>query len=340
MSIVHETPGLIDIRAFTTFGLHAKPNSTNPIGKFGTGLKYAVATLLRLGCKVRVFIGTTEYEFITVDDKFRDVDVKLCRMRKRASILKKWSYEPLPFTTDHGKFWEIWQAFRELESNTRDEGGTTQMTGIPSPYKTLIVIEGDEYENAYINRSLIFLPDALTERKGDDRVQVFNEPSKYIYWRGDRLFDLEKPSVYTYNILDEMTLTEDRTLKYVWEAQAKIAAYVARSKDPKLINAVVSADAEKFFEGRLDWDYAGVSPTQEFQDVINKKKFRGRYVSPRALSYHDRYAPPPVKENVTLRQKISNYACSDTLPEDVKQLFQYLLTCKIEEPSKSDDIPF
>jgi hypothetical protein len=139
-----------------------------------------------------------------------------------------------------------------------------------------------------------------------------------------------------------MTLTEDRTLKYVWEAQAKIAAYVARSKDPKLINAVVSADAEKFFEGRLDWDYAGVSPSEEFTQVINKKKYRGGYVSPRALSYHGRYSPPVVKESRTLRQRMSDYAYSDNLDEDVKQLFQYLLKCEIKEPAPTDpnDIPF
>lgn len=344
MSIVHETPGLIDIRAFTTFGLHAKPNSTNPIGKFGTGLKYAVATLLRNHCKVRVFIGMTEYEFITTLDSFRGEQYKQCRMRKRNSPIKMWSYKELPFTTDHGKFWEVWQAFRELESNTRDEGGRTlkfeSFQSVPHPDKTLVVVEGEVYEQAFNDRDTIFLPNALTKREGDDRVQVFNEPSQHIYWRGVRVFDLEKPSVYTYNILDEMTLTEDRTLKYVWEAQSKIAAYVARSKDPKLINAVVSADAEKFFEGRLDWDYAYVSPTEEFTNVVRKKKFRGGYVSPRALSYYDKYSPPPVKEHVSLRQRISNYAYSSELPEDVKQLFQYLLTCKIEEPSKSDDIPF
>jgi hypothetical protein len=200
MSIVHETPGLIDIRSFTTFGLHAKPNSTNPIGKFGTGLKYSVAALLRLGCTVRVFIGLTEYEFVTVNDKFRGVDVKMCRMRKRSSILKKWSYEALPFTTDHGKFWEAWQAFRELESNTRDEGGRTFVYDgdmLLEKDKTFIVVDGAPYEEAFNDRDKIFLPNALTVREGDDRMQVFNEPSKHLYWRGVRVFDLEQSAIYT-----------------------------------------------------------------------------------------------------------------------------------------------
>ncbi len=349
MSIVHSTPGLIDIRSFTTFGLHAKPNSTNPIGKFGTGLKYAVATLLRLGCKVRVFIGLVEYEFATVDDNFRGVDVKMCRMRKRKSMFNKWSYEALPFTTEHGKFWEAWQAFRELESNTRDEDGVTfsldTMELVPQPGRTTILVEGLQYEEAYRDREKIFLPNALTHREGDDKVQVFNEPSKHLYWRGVRVFDLEHPSVYTYNILDEMTLTEDRTLKHVWEAQSKIAGFIARSKDTKLINAVVSTDAEKFFEGRLDWDYAYVSPSAEFNTVIFKKKSRGSYISPRALSYYGKYSPAPVAHSeLSLRDRIREFAYDEQLPEELKELLKHLLKCEIKEPDPAkpgdDWMPF
>lgn len=348
MSIVHETPGLIDIRSFTTFGLHAKPNSDTPIGKFGTGLKYAVATLLRLGCTIRVFIGLEEYEFFTSDGLFRGQNFKQCKMRKRRSILKKWTYQELPFTTDHGKFWEAWQAFRELESNTRDEGGKTWIddgegggaqyliSNLAHPDKTLIAVEGLVYEQAYKDRDEIFLPNALTQREGDDKVQVFNEPSKFIYWRGIRVFDLEKPSIYTYNILEEMTLTEDRTLKYVWEAQSKIAAYVARSKDRKLINTVVSAD-DKFFEHRVEFDYSYVSPSEEFNEVVAKKRSRGSYVSPRASTYYEKYSPPVVKESVrTLQQKIEDFSYDNNLPEDVRELFKYLLRCEIKEPEKQD----
>ncbi len=336
MSIVHETLGLIDIRSFTTFGLHAKPNSTNPIGKFGTGLKYAVATLLRLGCTVRVFIGLVEYEFNTVSDTFRGADVQMCRMRKRTSMFKKWSYEKLPFTTEHGKFWEAWQAFRELESNTRDECGKTFTSDviIPNADYTLIVVDGPEYKKAWDERDTIFLPNALTVREGDEKMQVFNEPSKHLYWRGVRVFDLEHPSIYTYNILDEMTLTEDRTLKYVWEAQAKIAAYVARSSDSKFISAVVSSD-EKFFEHRLDFDYAGVSPGGVFNMVMEKKKNRGGYVSSRSLSYYSTYVPV-VKSTVerTLRQKIEDFGYDNNLPEELRELLKYLLRCEIKEPER------
>lgn len=348
MSIVHATPGLLDIRAITTFGLHAKPGTDSPIGKFGTGLKYAIATLLRLDCKVRLFIGEVEYEFFTKKDDFRGIEFQQVYMKKRKGLLAKWQSVELPFTTMHGKFWEAWQAFRELHSNTLDEGGETLSTDLWTAEvfhdRTTFVVEGEAYEEAYRDRDKIFLPNALTKRDGDDKVQVFNEPSNHLYWRGIRVFDLEKPSVYTYNVLEDLTLTEDRTLKNIWDALFKIAAFVARSKDQSLINAVVSADAEKFFEGRIDFDYAYTAPSEQFREVVRKKKSRGHYVSPRALIYYDRYTPKPVvKDEPTLRSKIEQWAYEDGLPDELKELLQYLLKCNLEDlrqPASVDDIPF
>lgn len=346
MSIVFKTPGELDIRAFTTFGLSAKPGSDNPIGKFGTGLKNAVSVLIRNDCNIRVFIGLTEYEFLTTDSTFRGQEFKQIRLRKRASLLKRWQYVDMPFTTELGKFWKPWQAFRELESNTRDEGGVTYneegpVESLVKPNTTTIIVTGEAFEQAYQDRNTIFLPNALKQRDGSARLQIFNEPSNHLYWRGIRVFDFEKPSVYTYNILEDMELTEDRTLKYVWSAQSKIAAHVASSKDTQLISSVVSADAEKFFEGRLDWDYAYAAPSAEFKEVIAKKRLRGGYITPRVLSFYDRYAPPPVTSELGLREKIAKWSYETSLPRELQELMKYLLKCEITEPTEpTDDSPF
>lgn len=346
--IVHATPGLLDIRAITTFGLHAKPGTDTPIGKFGTGLKYAIATLLRLGCKIRLFIGLTEYEFYTKKDTFRGMEFHQIYMKKRKGVLAKWQSVELPLTTMHGRFWGAWQAFRELHSNTLDEGGETGVYDHyhPGGNSTAFLIEGEAYFNAYYDRDTIFLPKALTKREGDDTVEIFNEPSKHIYWRGIRVFDLEKPSVYTYNILADVELTEDRTLKNVWNALFILAAYVARSQDERFINAVVSADPEKHFEGRIDFDYAYSSPSKTFNEVVAKKRARGSFIAPRALTYFDRYAPKPVVEVESLRSKIEKWAYGTGVPTELQDLLRHLLRCEIKEPAPyvatagDDNIPF
>lgn len=87
--ILFENDGIVPIAAFTTFGLSAKPGSTNPIGKFGTGLKNAVAIILRLGGKVRLFRGLEEYEFYTREEEFRGQTFARVRMKRRAGILSR-----------------------------------------------------------------------------------------------------------------------------------------------------------------------------------------------------------------------------------------------------------
>lgn len=359
MSIVFDTPGELDMRAFTTFGLSAKPNSTNPIGKFGTGLKNAVSTILRKGGTVRVKVSSTEYEFYVSNMEFRGMPFHQIKMKKRKKLSKnipmviRWDYAKLPFTTEYGKFWEMWQAFRELESNTRDENGETWFNPNPDMTifdlnvkdRTLIEVISEDFEEAWRDRNSIFLPEALTVREGDEKVQIFNEPSKYLYWRGIRVKTLELPSVYTYNILVDMELTEDRTLKYDWRAMEVLAGYVARSKDQKMISTIVGADAQKHFEGKFDFDYTFVTPTEEFNQVVAKKKLRGNYVAPRAYSFYEKYSPPAVSvENETLKEKIQRLSRDTSLPTEVTDLMKHLLKCEIIEPSENplqyDGIPF
>src|SRR4030066_94299 len=45
-TISFQNPGLIPLECITTFGLSAK-DTANPIGQFGTGLKYAISIILR-----------------------------------------------------------------------------------------------------------------------------------------------------------------------------------------------------------------------------------------------------------------------------------------------------
>lgn len=46
MAVIFENPGEIDPRMISTFGVNVKENDS-AIGFFGTGLKYAIAILLR-----------------------------------------------------------------------------------------------------------------------------------------------------------------------------------------------------------------------------------------------------------------------------------------------------
>ena len=282
-AVVHRTPGLIPIEAFTIAGLSAKPNSNNPIGKFGTGLKYSVAVLVRMDIKVTVFIGQTEYVFYKKKREFRGKDYFAIRMKKRHGILGTWSYNEMPFTTEYGKFWELWQVFRELHANTLDEGGETfQLEGINMAMgkrddnSTLFVIEDSRYVDIFHERDRIFLPDGAKVRVDSEAIQVLNRPSKHIYFRGMRVMDLKKEAMFTYNFLEDVDLTEDRTVKYPSLVEARIVGYMQECEDTSFLQQVVERPAEESYERGLHHGsaygggYNSVTPSRAYLGAAKK----------------------------------------------------------------------
>lgn len=304
MTIIFETPGLIDIRSFTTFGLNSKPNARNPIGFFGTGLKYAVAVLAREKIAVRLFIGEVEYKFFMEETSFRGDTFQAVKMQRRHGLLSAWTKEDLPFTTELGKKWKLWQVFRELYANTKDEGGIIFKADVAAPIigHTVIAVDSLDFEEEYNKRDEIFLPEHDPDAV---EVQVIKRPSKYVYWRGMRVLDLndKEQSIYTYNIMSPIDLTEDRTAKYSWVINIKIAAHIARSDDRQLIESAVKAD-NGTYESHLDWKFSSVAPNSTYLDVVASLS-RNSVVRPSVSSYYKTYAPR--SSNLTprsLRQQI------------------------------------
>lgn len=279
--VVFETHTLLDIRAITVLGLNAKPNTKSPIGYFGTGLKYAIATLVRNGIRVEIHIGLRAYIFEIVPGTFRDVDVNYIRMGIKHDLLKKWRSKSLPYTTEFGRNWELWQAFRELESNTRDEGGRTYTVDniddipIKSDITTIVVGPSSSFADTFERVRQIFLPNALTAYSVDKTIEVFESPSNGIYYRGIRVMDMPKgiSAHFTYNILSNITLTEDRTAKYAWEIEDKIVQYYFTSTDKKVIASILNMPKDdKTYEAKLSWDSPYEQPGPTFKEALLEKR--------------------------------------------------------------------
>ena len=291
-SVVFSTPGLIPIDSFTTFGINAKPRSDNPFGYFGTGLKYAIAVLLRERCEVVVWIGNDKYTFYLSDKDFRGKSFQMVRMK-----LQKWlphrlihgkaSYHNLPFSTELGKNWELWQAFRELETNTRDEGGQSEIvTSLEDffheyPYPadnevSFIIITGQKFLDVYLDKDRHFLPDGLTERSSKEGVQVLDRPSRSIYYRSVRIMDLKEESAYTYNFLKRVDLTEDRTAAYPFLIEAEICDLIKSSDDKAFVEKTVPTriySGRTYYEHSLRYpSYSAASPSSTFLEVAKDAK--------------------------------------------------------------------
>lgn len=303
--VIFNTPGLIDLRAFTVMGISAKPNSVNPIGYFGTGLKISLATLVRMGAEPIVWIGLDKYTFQKKPINFRGQDFEALRMKINKFRLLRSSYTELPYTTSYGRNWEPWMAFREMESNTRDENGETvyyadvkgqDIQGIEG--RTCIVIEHEAFTQAYHDRDSIFLPEAEREGSG---VQVIERPSDHLYWRGLKVYKLMKPSLFTYNFLDHLDLTEDRTLSNPYWARAVLARWLTSCDNEHGIASALGA-AEKFWEHGIDFELpTSATPSAAFHSVMRGYKSKG--LGSGAWRYYGRYDDRVTPKNFLLFEK-------------------------------------
>lgn len=264
MTIVFRNTGVIDPASITTFGVSSKEKA-GAIGFFGTGLKYAIAILLREGCSIRIVSGGQVMEFGTERARIRVDDFTFVTMNG----------ERLGFTTELGKTWELWAAFRELYCNCLDENGTV-IEWNPGDDRidhvsdeTVIVVRGDAFRDVWARRSEIILDKTpILKHEG---VHICPGASEYVFYRGVRAMKLDTPSLYTYNIQRKLDLTEDRTIKYSWDVAGAIKRAWMECEDERLIELVVTAQ-----KGTMECglEFSGVVPSQAFLDTV-RRLYRG-----------------------------------------------------------------
>lgn len=260
--IVFENDGVIDPRSITTFGVSSKENK-NPIGFFGTGLKYAIAILLRSGHHVSIQSGGQLYKFDTVQDIVRVDTFEFIRMNGTA----------LGFTTELGKNWKMWQAVREILCNCMDENGSHGAEDEYPDYretnnKTRVIVSGKDFTDEYRNRHEIILDKPVIYENA--WVAVSSGVSKHLYYRGIRIHELDSPSLFTYNITSPLTLTEDRTLKGIWDARYAISGALSQCVNKHIIEKVICAE-ETWFESDLSFHS---NHSEEFYQCVMAAKVR------------------------------------------------------------------
>ena len=263
--IVFRNKGVMDRQAVTTFGASSKENE-GAIGFFGTGLKYAIAILLREGCGISIYAGKNQpMEFAVKPGKFRVDTFDFVTMNGRK----------LGFTTEVGKTWEMWQAFRELWCNMTDENGEAFMTATkpePEAGMTTIVVHGEAFFDVWAERSKYILSSTPLEvREG---VEIHPGMSDVVFYRGMRAYRLDQPSAFTYNITRKCDLTEDRTIKHWWDISTAIRSGLTHSENESIIRTAVTA-AKGTFEAALD--FGGSAPEKPFLKVVAEltREFNG-----------------------------------------------------------------
>jgi hypothetical protein len=256
MAIHFSTPGKLDLRCLTTFGVNVKPNAEgSPIGYFGTGLKYAVAVLLRHKAKLSLTTGGQTYAFRTDIEDIRGKDFDLCSMVKTSEPREM---EPnifsLPFTLELGKDWTLENAYRELYSNTKDEQGRVTSGECPTlaQFPTVLSVELEAFDKVHANKDSFILDQTMTPIYKTDKIEVYPYPSKAVFYRGIAVYEGSKPYAFTYNLLKQLTLNENRTASH-FSVSWDLADAIATCPDKHLVQAALLHDG---MEHELSYDYA------------------------------------------------------------------------------------
>ncbi len=269
--LIFKTPGPIDLDVIRTFGINVKEND-NPIGHFGTGLKYAIAICLREGIGIKL---------ITLENNEIEFGLKTKNIRGKEFEFITMGDEALGFTTELGKNWDLSQAYRELHTNTMDESGSIYVTDqiAAEAGHTQIVLTGRGIINEFHSSDKTFLKSTPLAECPALEIHQGDQSSKF-YYRGIYVGDFNNPSVMKYNLIEEIQLTEDRTAKNIWDIQKSVTMMLMLQDDKDIIKQTLHASQGEFEHG-IDYDYNSYEASEEWLAEARKLSH----------DYSDRYNP-------------------------------------------------
>ena len=262
--VVFKNDGEIDLRLISTFGCSVK-ETDNPIGFFGTGLKYAIAVLLRTGHEIEIHIGLRRFTIGSRAEEIRgkSFDLVFAKEQNGSTI-------ELGFTTELGKNWEVWMAYRELHCNAKDEkAGAIESISEFKPDergKTRIYVTGNALFQVHQDRR-----DYILDAPADfmiGKTEVINKPSKSIFYKGIRVMDLKASALFTYNLKSDITLTEDRTVRDSNDVRFLLSRDVLGYGEKRFLEKILTAKAESY-ESSFDFHGGGTEPSAEFFATVD-----------------------------------------------------------------------
>ena len=253
--------GLIDEKALNLIGVSDKRGNDEKIGYCGSGLKYAIAYLLRNNHDVELYSGKKKISIDTVKGEFRDQEYDIIRINKRETS----------FTTSMGPDWKLWFAVREIYSNAIDEGNATIeiKDGItPDINKTIFCIRVDDGINEIINNFDSYF---ATRRKEihsgyasyHGTVKLYDPIARgkaNIYRKGIRCYETNLKSIFDYDF-DNIEINESRVIKYSFQLPDALDHYYRHTDNQYIIQQLFEQiNNKEYLENSIDWDQNEFSP--------------------------------------------------------------------------------
>lgn len=245
----------IEPNAFMLMGACTKRDDKTKIGYFGSGLKYALAVLLREKTEIKIYSGLNEISLNIVIESLRGQNFKVITINGNKTNL----------TTEMGIKWKLWQAIREIYCNALDEEGfNSEIVSSIEPTKNqtafYIQITGDEQLEAIIekwNRYFCDKRDIHAACPAGTVILPF-EPIVSVYRKGIRCYDQKKKGLFDYNI-DDIEITESRLIAWDFMLGWRLAEIWSQCATETMIKKLITIcddGIESYIEYSIDWTHA------------------------------------------------------------------------------------
>lgn len=258
--------GEMQQEAMTLLGASTKRGDDTKIGFFGSGLKYAIAVLIREGIEFHIFAGSKEVKVETKPVTFGGKEFQ------RIFI----NGEPTSMTADMGVDWEPWFAVREVLCNAVDEGGhNIEMTDKPKGKKgtTTFAVEMSSKLNDVLDKWQKF----FCEQRGDtiletDGCKLFygDDRELIVYRRGIRCHFTQEKSLFHYN-MRWAEINESRVLRSQYGFNHELVKWIATNASEDVVRRIFDG-WKGTYEGGLDWDTYDMTYSENWLTVIGGRK--------------------------------------------------------------------
>lgn len=255
--------GLLDIRLVSLMGGTTKRGNDYKIGKFGSGLKYALAWLIRNNIDFKIFIGNEPVKIETKQEFIQGTNFDVLYINgERTSI-----------SSSMGIDWEAWMIVREILCNAIDEGEfIKEITDAPMGQEgwttfCLQLIDGikdtvDKWDN-------YFLHDMKPIYETAD-FAIYPPSDKLSLYKNGVLIHREKETkkgVFSYDIKNA-SINELREYKGYMGMDI---TYIIKALDKRSAEIFLTNLNEDCFEHSMDYNYFG-DWAQTWKDTIGQAK--------------------------------------------------------------------
>jgi len=263
-NIIFRNPGLLSLIDLTTMGDSTKRADDSKIGKFDSGLKYAIALLVRNDIEFEIRSGNTRFNVSTtiIHDHTTKKSKELLVIEEYDCLTTEGKSHITAFSPQLGYNWELWQAFRELYANTLDEKGTVEFIDSKAPMpnaledETVIIINSNPLVENIINHwNDYFLPVDLKPLTSYHYTNVYKNPNGTLklYKQGILIYkDDNVKSRYIYSY-EYASIDERRTLNDLSGFKDRIVNCISESTNVSFLEGFLSNNDNDLFESKLEF---------------------------------------------------------------------------------------